>query len=109
MNFSKHEHFFSQIRLSRYLAAVGGDQDRAIKLYKANIQLSQAFYPSISVLEVALRNGIDRQLAKHFNDTNWLITQRNQFANHPQMIYKDKRGIHPDHFFQIKSNMQRIS
>lgn len=99
MNFSKHEYFFSQIRLSRYLNAYSGDATKAIKLYKANIQLSQAFYPLISILEVALRNGIDKQISKHFSDSNWLLTQRNQFANHPLLIYKDKRGTHPDHFF----------
>jgi hypothetical protein len=102
MDFAKHEYFFSAVRLSRYLAACGNDQTKAIKLYKANIQLSQALYPIISILEVALRNGIDRQMHLHLADVNWLLTKRNDFANHPQLTYKDKFGVHPDHFFTDK-------
>jgi len=66
MDYSKHEYFFSGIRLARYKSACGGDKDKAVKLYKANLQLSQALYPLISILEVALRNGIDRQLSVYF-------------------------------------------
>jgi len=103
MDITKHELLFSKIRLSRYIAACGGDSGKATKLYKLNIQASQALYPVISILEIALRNGIDRELSKHFNDSNWLINKRNQFANHPLMIYKvGKERIVPDHFFTEK-------
>jgi hypothetical protein len=101
MDLPKHELLFSRIRLSRYLTACGGDPNKAVSLYKYNIQASQALYPLISVLEIALRNGIDRELVKHFKDNDWLIKQRNQFANHPDMTYKDYRGIiQSDHFFR---------
>jgi hypothetical protein len=103
MDFSKHEQLFSHFRLRRYLTACSGDADRAVKLYRANIQLSQAYYPLISVLEVALRNAIDIQVSKFFLDNDWLITQRANFANHPAMVYKDKWGNkQPDHFFSEK-------
>jgi hypothetical protein len=103
MDFPRHELLFSKIRLSRYLNACKGDETKTISLYKYNILLSQALYPLISVLEVALRNGIDRELTKFFSDNRWLITQRNQFANHTGMVYKGKDGnIISDHFFTEK-------
>jgi hypothetical protein len=103
MDIAKHELLFSKARLSRYITACKGDTNKAIELYKYNIQASQALYPVISVLEIALRNAIDRQLLNFFKDDNWLITQRNQFANHPNMVYKDNKGnINPDYFFSEK-------
>ena len=103
MDFTKYERHFSVSRMSRYLIACGGDTVKAKGLYNLNIQLSQALYPLISILEVALRNAIDRELAKYFNDNQWLIGKKNQFANHPGLVFKDKRGnLQPDHFFTDK-------
>jgi hypothetical protein len=99
MDFAKHEWLFSASRINRYLIAVGGNPNKALELYKYNIQIAQTLHPLISILEVALRNGIDRALNKHFHDANWLITQRGQFA-HPKMVYKSSRGhVLPDRFF----------
>jgi hypothetical protein len=103
MDITKYEHYFSVSRISRYMTAVGGDAAKAKSLYNLNIQLSQRLYPLISILEVALRNAIDRELSKHFNDNQWLIKKRTQFANHPGLVFKDKRGnLQPDHFFTDK-------
>ena len=89
--------------MGRYLNSCNGDVNKSIDLYKYNIQVSQALYPIISVLEVALRNSIDRELAKYFNDVDWLLTQRNKFANHPNLTYRDKYGkVYPDYFFLTK-------
>ena len=72
-------------------------------MYKYNIQVSQALYPLISILEVALRNGIDRALLNHFKDNKWLLTQRHQFAYHPSMVYEDAHGnMRSDSFFAEK-------
>lgn len=103
MDFSTLETLFSKTRLSRYLVASGGNTHKAALLYKYNIQASQCLHPISSILEVALRNAIDKELSKHFNDNSWLITQRNNFANHPNMVYKDRKNIvHPDLFFSDK-------
>jgi Abi-like protein len=103
MDLAKHEYHVSRIRLSRYCTAYDGDATRATALYKGNIQLSQAYYPVISILEVSLRNAINREIADHFLDEDWLLTQRNNFANHPLMTKKDKWGKpQPDHFFGDK-------
>lgn len=103
MDLAKHEMLFSKTRIARYISACKGDINKGLELYKYNIQASQALYPLISILEIALRNGIDRELSKHFKDSDWLITQRNLFANHPNMTKKDGRGnIESDHFFTEK-------
>jgi len=103
MDVSKYQLLFSQARFNRYVHACNHDIESAIALYKYNIQASQALYPLISILEVALRNGIDRVLMNHLKDDNWLLTQRHQFAHHPGMIYKDPRGnILFDGFFAEK-------
>ena len=81
----------------------GDDQDKALDLYKLNIQVSQALYPLLSVLEIALRNAIDRELSKYFQDNRWLLTQRHKFANHINLTRKDHKGnIVSDHFFTDK-------
>ncbi|MEJ0101668.1 MAG: Abi family protein [Bacteroidota bacterium] len=106
MNLPKHELLFSQIWLNKYVSSCNGDSQKALQLYKLNIQASQALYPLISILEIALRNALDRELTKHLSDSGWLITKRNQFANHPDLIYTNSRGVqHSDHFFTEKLQM----
>jgi hypothetical protein len=103
MDFAKHKQLFSAARLNRYLAAVSNDPAKAVDLYKYNIQIAQTLQPLISILEVALRNGIDRALNQHFHDPEWLITQRSRFARHPNLTYRNARGqVMPDYFFLKK-------
>ena len=50
----------SQPRFSRYYAACHGNTKWALKLYRANILLSQKMHALIGVFEIILRNSIDR-------------------------------------------------
>lgn len=103
MNFAKHEELFSKSRLDKYLKARNGNHSEAIRLYEFNILVSQALYPLISILEVALRNGIDKVLIGHFQDYNWLISKRSHFATHHLMLYTDSFGnIRHDNYFKEK-------
>lgn len=103
MNLTKHELLFSKTRLKRFIMACDGDVYKGLKLYKYNIQASQALYPVLSVLEVALRNSIDRELSKYYKDDNWLLTQKHDFAESPFLIYKHKNGKElTDLFFSEK-------
>ena len=52
----------SQPRFNRYFAACENKQ-RALRLYRANINLSQELYGVIGVFEVVLRNSIDRHMS----------------------------------------------
>jgi hypothetical protein len=60
----------SAARLGTYLGWAGGDQQLALRLYDYNIRLSAALYGPLHMLEVSLRNGIDRQLQQAYG-VNW--------------------------------------
>ena len=47
------------------------DEKRAIKHYQSNIKLAEAFYTSLSVLEVALRNALSRELETMTGRIDW--------------------------------------
>lgn len=103
MELAKFEYFFSKPRLARYISACNGDNNKGLCLYKYNLQASQSLYPLISILEVSLRNGIDRELSKHFDDADWLMNQRSELAEHPKMVKKNSKGdLVPDRYFSIK-------
>jgi hypothetical protein len=65
------KYFLSGPRLNIYLAKANNDFDKSYRLYKLNIELSEAFYPILSVLEVSLRNSVDETLKLHFKDPYW--------------------------------------
>ncbi len=53
-------------RLATYLAAAGGDQEKAIRLHAWNTSICSAFYGPLQGLEVTLRNALHRQLTRKF-------------------------------------------
>lgn len=65
------KYYLSTPRFNVYLAKTNNDFEKAYRLYKANIELSEAFYPILSVLEVSLRNAVNETLKLHFNDPYW--------------------------------------
>jgi len=65
------KYFLSSSRFNLYLSKTGNDFDKAYRLYKINIELSEAFYPILAVLEVSLRNAINENLTNYFNDPFW--------------------------------------
>lgn len=100
MDFIKHEHFFSQDRMLKYRnGSFGRNVNTATSLYKYNIQLSQAVYPLISIMEVGLRNAVDRTLRNHFKSSNWILEQKQAggFMLHPDLIRYDDGS--PDRTF----------
>lgn len=76
MHFNQLQNLLSAARLERYLVATGGDEERAARLYRANLKLAQAFHPILGVFEVVLRNKIDQALEVYFNDPDWIINQK---------------------------------
>ena len=79
------ERAFSEKRMEKYFKRYA-DTDRAIIHYQCNIELSEAFYPCINVLEVLLRNSINRELTKSFGREDWYT----RFASMPELIDLDK-------------------
>ncbi|MFC3530234.1 hypothetical protein ACFOMH_18855 [Paracoccus mangrovi] len=53
-------------RFATYLAATGADREAAARLYTWNTAICAAFYGPLQALEIAVRNGMHRQLAKTY-------------------------------------------
>jgi hypothetical protein len=71
MNFSEFENIVSHERLQRYLIACNGNKQKALTLYRYNLQLSEALYSVINCFEVALRNAINKKLCANLGP-EWL-------------------------------------
>lgn len=80
MRFEKVSFYLSSPRIDRYLAATG-NKNRAVRLYKANLRVSQAFLPVIAVLEVVLRNRINGVLSAFYTDPDWIKNQKDGFMS----------------------------
>jgi hypothetical protein len=65
------EKIISKERLEPYLKRHYNDFEKAVSHYKANIEISESFYPMLSILEIALRNNFDFQLKRKFENDNW--------------------------------------
>ena len=65
------ERIISSERLQPYLRHHSNNLEKAFEHYKANIEIIEAFYPLISILEVGLRNNIDYQISRRFANNNW--------------------------------------
>lgn len=76
MKIKDFRHYFSSARVNRYLLATGNSSNRTMKLYKANLRISQSFHPLLGVFEVVLRNRINDVLTVHFVDPDWIINQK---------------------------------
>ncbi|MDQ1151871.1 hypothetical protein QE382_003855 [Sphingobacterium zeae] len=77
--------YLSRPRYNRYLIATANNKIKAKRLYNANIRLAQAFHPLLSQFEVVLRNKLNIVLTSHFNDPDWIITQKNGFMRHQSL------------------------
>jgi len=64
-------------RLNTYLAKTGGNPAGALAAYEYNLRLSGAIYEALAIVEVALRNALDRQLR------TWNATQATRAGDRP--------------------------
>jgi len=79
------EDLISSARYQRYRAAARGDTARAARLYMWNCDLSAAYWPSIALVEVAIRNAIDMQLCSHLGVTRDDGWHTDVLADHPRI------------------------
>ncbi len=101
------ERIISKERLEPYLNYHGNDLSKALTHYKSNILISESFYPLLAILEVGLRNSMDFQLTRKFNDRAWYdnrdfvrIAGRFQIDRISQArtnILSEKKEITPGH------------
>lgn len=68
---------FSLNRLKSYKFNINDDNTVALERYLFNIDVSKALYPLLSVLEVSLRNRLNKAIETTFT-TNWLIKEIKQ-------------------------------
>jgi hypothetical protein len=61
---------FSNKRMEKYIRRYPKG-NKALILYQANIELSEALYPTLAVLEVALRNAVHRVMTARFGQEDW--------------------------------------
>jgi hypothetical protein len=69
------EQALSSTRFSNYLKAARGDRVHAAKLYLYNARLAKACLFPLSMVEIVLRNALDRGLASRFG-SNWFFCPR---------------------------------
>jgi hypothetical protein len=64
---------FSHERLDGYLshAHCNNSKNEALIAYSWNIELSQALYPSLQILEISLRNSLNTSISEHFHTEQW--------------------------------------
>lgn len=93
--------YFSHPKLQKFLNHFPADNNKALLLYRANIRLSQAFYPLLSILEVSLRNALDSQLSTYFADPEWLIHQTSGFLSNPTL----GKGRTP---YRLRNTIQKV-
>jgi len=84
------EKYFSKQRLQRYLVGCDNDYERAIRLYKENILVSQSLHPLIGIVEVVMRNRIHEVIKEHFGNEDWILHEREGFM-HTLSTLSDKR------------------
>lgn len=77
LNYNNIKKYISAPRLQRYEAICGNDPKKSLKLYQTNLRLSQAFYPILSLFEIILRNAINDEMIRYYNDANWLSNRKN--------------------------------
>lgn len=61
----------SNDRLSKYLKATEGDEQRALELYRWNSEVSAAFYTPLQGLEICLRNALHNALTQGYKTQEW--------------------------------------
>ena len=72
-------------RFQTYITAAGGDEERALRLYRWNSRISPAWMPDLALIEIALRNAIHDTLAHGTGHADWW--------NHLALDNKTERSI----------------
>lgn len=78
MRYSDFERALSKPRIGRFLIAAKRDKEKALLIYRQNIELSKALFGILSIFEVTIRNHVDLFYQVKFNDKEWLKNQCGQ-------------------------------
>ena len=86
MKYQIFEKYASVPRMNRFFVATG-TKSGALDLYRANLQVSQAFYPILNLTETFLRNSLYACIESHFSNPDWIISEKNGFMSNPSLAY----------------------
>lgn len=75
-----NEKSLSKQRLEKYLKSNVFNIEEALQNYRFNIEISEALYPSLHILEVTLRNHINDSLTNTYGN-NWLTPTFSEFRD----------------------------
>ena len=92
---------FSNNRLKSYKFNSSDDNNIALKRYLYNIEISKALYPLLSILEISLRNRINKAI-ENIIKQNWLIDEIEQQCilldnEHKKLLDAKKKLINKGH------------
>lgn len=107
MKYKKATIYFSPPRLERYLIAAKNNKQEALKLYKSNLKVAQAFHPLLGLLEVSLRNSLNEKLSDFFSDEDWIINQKNGFMSDPGLTFIDKKTSKKTNNYFLKNSIEK--
>jgi len=77
MKYDFFEKILSKPRLNKYKNALNGDKEKALVLYKLNIELSKQFYEMLNFFEIMLRNAINEHYSHYFFNNDWISLKLN--------------------------------
>ena len=66
--------------MNRFFIATGS-KSGAMKLYRVNLLVSQAFYPILNLTEIFLRNSLYASIENYFSNSDWIIIEKTGFMN----------------------------
>lgn len=76
MDWQLRENVLSPARMGRYLVKYERDVERAGRAYDQNVLLASALMPSLHILEIAVRNAINRCLTRSAQRSDWWVSLR---------------------------------
>lgn len=86
-------------RLQPYMEQSGGNLPQAINCYLWNIEISSAFWGSFHLLEVSLRNALDKQLTRNLGDSGWWNNQdklhKVEYQRIQEVVFASSKGSAP--------------
>lgn len=97
--YKKLEKFLSKQKLEPYLKATNNNEEKALKLFKYNLELSSEIYKALQIFELSTRNIFNIFLSKRYG-VNWI--------NRAEVL-SGNNGKHYDLIKDIKTAKYRIT
>jgi hypothetical protein len=104
--FTTFQEQFSLARMEPYEVAAGEDPELTVRLYDWNIQISAAFFEDLGVVEILLRNALDRALREEYQldlgskpwyEQNILLRPQYLVVDEEIKNASDGSGVPPNH------------